>query len=169
MCPKLITSQSLAIHSTSAPQEVETPTIYTGLIAQSRFHIKTNQLHHRLLSRPEPSLQDILSLQAEVDEWENSLPLYFRPNSPLIQSHQAYMFARYRLSWRVWNLKIVLLRPVLLRWSARQKSGDDQAPESDEEVTCRQDCLQHARETITSISDFMSRDIGTRLSTWYIL
>lgn len=151
------------------PLGVDGPTIYTGLIAQSQFHLKTNPLHHRLLSRPEPTLKEILNLQREFDEWENSLPSYFQPDSTLVKSHHAYVFARYRLSWRVWNLKIVLLRPVLLRWSVRQKSGQNSVTETEEETDCRQNCLKHAQATITSIADFMSQDIGSRLSTWYIL
>jgi transcriptional regulatory protein GAL4 len=151
------------------PAEIEAPTVYTALIAQSSFHLTTNKLHHRLISRPELSVQEILDLQRTIDEWEASLPSYFQPNSIAIQSHEAYMFARYRLSWRSWNLKIVLLRPVLLRWSAKQKSDQPNPPETAEELQCRQNCLQNARETIASISDFMSLNIGSRLSTWYML
>ncbi|KAH8589154.1 C6 transcription factor [Bisporella sp. PMI_857] len=164
-----IHEKSLTRISLAPPDETDAPTVYTGLIAQSQFHVQTNRLYHRLISCPKPSIQEILGLQKTIDEWEDLLPSYFQPNSFAIQSHQAYVFARYRLSWRSWNLRIVLLRPILLRWSAKQKAEDSHVPETEEEANCRLACLQHARSTISSISNFMSLDINSRLSTWYML
>lgn len=161
--------QSLTATATTSPVEEDSPTVYTGLIAQARFHLQTNSLHHRLISRPDPSLQEILDFETTIDECGNCLPSYFQQDSTLIASHTAFLFSRYRLSWRIWNMKIMLLRPVLLRWSVKHKSGDSKTAEAQDEVYCRENCLQHARSTITSISEYMSLNIDSRLSTWYIL
>ena len=150
--------------------EIEAPTIYTCVIAQSRFHLVTNSVHHRLISNPEPLPQERLDLERVIEVWEESVPYYFRLDFPAVQADDALLFARYRLSWRSWNLKIVLLRPVVLSWAARKRMSHASAEhDTPQEFACRRNCVQSARATITSIADFISNSAGSRLSTWYLL
>ena len=148
--------------------------MYTGLIAQSKFHLNTNSLHDRLISRPGLSLKEILELDTDIDEYSGQLPAYFHhehilPGQPLGQ-HNTLLFSRNRYSWRVWNMKIMLLRPVVLRWSSKCKMGDfESGIDASEDLLCRLRCLQYAQDTIASISSHMSMCINSRLSTWYIL
>lgn len=160
----------MAATSVFPPAEVNVATFYTGLIAQSRFHLSTNSLADRLISRPGPSLGDILHLDNEIEACSQNLPAYYQHESSMIGLHSALLFSRHRHSWRVWNMKIMLLRPVLLRWSSKHRSGElNISSESQDELACRQKCLQYARETINSITIYMSMCIDSRLSTWYIL
>ena len=162
--------KSLSALTTLLPAEIPYPTIYTALISQSLFHCTTNSLHHRLISNPPPSPQELLSLNEAISEWENVIPVYFQLDSPIVQSQETFLFARYRLSWRSWNMQIILFRPVILQWAARRRNSDPTGiPETDEELECRQKCILSARATINSISDFVAKGMVSRLSTWYLL
>ncbi|RFU30132.1 hypothetical protein B7463_g6190, partial [Scytalidium lignicola] len=170
-----IHEESLTPTTTSLPQEIAAPTIYCSLRAQSDFHLATNPLYHRLISNPPPSSQELLSLQRTIDTWQESIPNYFQLNNPEIhQQDTTLVLARYRLSWRAWNLRIILFRPIVLRWAARNwnayhqhsDAGGDDSPEDEQ---CRLLCLQSARETIASISEYMTGRVPSRLGNWYIL
>ncbi|KAH7310325.1 putative fungal-specific transcription factor [Rhexocercosporidium sp. MPI-PUGE-AT-0058] len=172
------TNQVLNIHEedlTAAtmllPQEVTLPTVYSSLRAQSALHLTTNQLYHRLISTPAPTSSELLSLQVPLDTWQNSIPAYFQTHSPEIQVNDALVLARYRLSWRTWNLRIILFRPTVLRWATKTWSlgpdNDLNGDESDEK--CRMLCLESARETIASISEYMAGNLTSRLGSWYLL
>jgi transcriptional regulatory protein GAL4 len=162
--------KSLTASTTSLPAEIPQTTIYTPLICQSLFHLSTNGLHHRLISSPGPSPQELIALNRTIDEWGLSTPTYFKLELPDIQSNETFLFAHYRLSWRTWNLKILLSRPVILQWAARLKSTDTSGkPDKSDESECRRVCTESASATINSISDFMSKGVVSRLSTWYLL
>ncbi|KAH7374177.1 putative fungal-specific transcription factor [Cadophora sp. MPI-SDFR-AT-0126] len=172
------TNQVLNIHeedltatTTSLPQELALPTVYSGLKAQSALHLTTNQLYHRLISTPGPTSSELLSLQARLDVWENSIQPYFQIHSPELQANDAFVLARYRLSWRTWNLRIILFRPTVLRWAANLwAAGPVINPDADEaDERCRMLCLESARDTIASISEYMSGNLTSRLGSWYML
>ena len=162
--------KSLTQHTNILPDELPYPTAYTGLISQSLFHLETNSLHHRLISTPYPLPEELLSLNQIIKTWENSTPPYFQLDSPIIHASEAFLFARYRLDWRSWNLQIILFRPVVLQLAGRRKQAEpNTVPETSEELACREKCTQSARATINSISDFVATGMVSRLSTWYML
>lgn len=162
------------------------PTLYSGLIAQSRFHLLTNSVYQRLISAPSMTAEETLNLQKPMDEWYNSLPPYLQyPLQPLpIQPTQPdpdnLALVRNRMMWRHWNLIILTYRPILLRWAARRwgphgGSSDGSSVSSDGgnedpcETECRLRCLQNARLTIASISEYIENHICTRIGAWYML
>lgn len=162
--------QSLTAQTVLLPAELPQTTMYTPLICQSHFHLTTNALHHRLISSPGPTPQELLVLNQTIDIWDQSIPSYFSISNPDLKSDETSLFARYRLSWRSWNLKILLSRPVVLQWALRLRNpGQIAGHEASEESECRKICTQSASATINSISDFMSKGIVSRLSTWYML
>ncbi|KAG4429339.1 hypothetical protein IFR05_015181 [Cadophora sp. M221] len=172
------TNQVLNIHeedltatTMSLSQEIPLPTVYSGLRAQSALHLTTNQLYHRLISTPAPTSSELLSLQVPLDTWQNSIPAYFQIHSPELQANDAYILARYRLSWRTWNLRIILFRPTVLRWAAKLWSfgPDSDLDGDDSDEKCRMLCLESARETIASISEYMAGNLTSRLGSWYML
>jgi transcriptional regulatory protein GAL4 len=166
----LICFKSLAPHTNVLPDEIPYPTSYTGLISQSLFHLTTNSLHHRLISTPHPLPDELLSLNQIIETWENSIPPYFQLDSPIIHANEAFLFARYRLNWRSWNLQIIIFRPVILQLAVRRKQSElSTALETSEELACREKCIQSARATINSISDFVATGMLSRLSTWYMV
>jgi transcriptional regulatory protein GAL4 len=115
-----MTFQSLSAQTTSLPAEVSYTTIYTPLICQTLFHAATNDLHHRLISTPGPLPRELIALNRTIDAWEKSIPSYFQLEEITIQLNETFLFARYRLSWRTWNLKILLSRPVVFTWRLKR-------------------------------------------------
>lgn len=137
---------------------------------QSKLHQATNPVYHRLISNPPPAAHELLSLQQPIDQWETSIPPYFQLDNPDVHQHDAFILARYRLTWRAANLRIILFRPIVLRWAARRWTAQDISEAEDpEEEQCRELCLQSARETIASISQYMTTNIPSRLGSWYML
>lgn len=169
--------------TTTLPAESPGPTIYSGLIAQASFHLLTNSVYQRLISSPSLTPEDTLNLQKPIEEWYNSLPSYLQhPQLPLSMqpTHpdpDSLALVRNRLLWRNWNLTILIYRPILLRWAARRwapLSGGgpgtpDAGSEDPFETECRLRCLQNARLTISSISEYMANYMCTRLGAWYML
>jgi transcriptional regulatory protein GAL4 len=137
---------------------------------QSKLHQAINPVYHRLISTPPPGSHELLSLQKPIDDWEASIPPYFQLDNPAVHQHDALILARYRLTWRAANIRIILYRPIVLKWAARRWTAQD-IPEAEdpEEEQCRQLCLQSARETIASISQYMTTNIPSRLGSWYML
>lgn len=98
------------------------------------------------------------------------MPPYFQLSNLEVQIDETLTFARYRASWRSWNLKILLSRPVVLQWALRLRHPDsNSSSDSIDELECRKICTRSASATISSISDFMATGIVSRLSTWYML
>ncbi|KAJ5111125.1 hypothetical protein N7532_001660 [Penicillium argentinense] len=170
----------------SLPPESPGPTLYSGLIAQAQFHLLTNSVYQRLISSPSITPEETLNLQKPMDEWYKALPSYMHyPLQPLsMQPTQPdpdnLALVRNRLLWRNWNLIILIYRPILLRWAARrwgpQSGGSDGSSVSSDggaedpcETECRMRCLQNARLTISSISDYMDNYVCTRIGAWYML
>jgi transcriptional regulatory protein GAL4 len=178
--------QALTPATTSLPTESLGPTLYSGLIAQARFHLITNSVYQRLISTPSITPEETLNLQKPMEEWYNELPSYFHyPLQPLAV-HPTHpdpdnlALVRNRMLWRNWNLIILIYRPILLRWAARRWSphgaSSDGSSVSSEggaedpcETECRVRCLQNARLTIASISEYMDNHVCTRLGAWYML
>src|SRR5690349_7021802 len=135
------------------------------------FHQTTNPLYHRLISNPPPAARELLTLQQSIDAWQASIPEYFQLGNPDLHQHDPFILARYRLSWRAANLRIILFRPIVLHWAARRWAtrGGPEVEEDADEEQCRLLCLQSARETIASISEYMTTNIPSRLGSWYML
>ena len=158
--------------TTSLPREIAVPTIYSSLILQSAFHQATNSVYHYLISTPSPTANELLSFQNQIDAWQESIPDYFQFSNPEIYQREPFVLARYRLSWRAWNLRIISFRPTVLRWAARHWNTNHTEKidaENPDEEQCRLLCLHSARETVTSISDYMANRVPSRLASWYIL
>ncbi|KAJ6037903.1 hypothetical protein N7499_004115 [Penicillium canescens] len=178
-----IHDEALTPTTTTLPAESSGPTIYSGLIAQSRFHLLTNSVYQRLISSPSLTPEDTLNLPEPIEEWYNGLPSYLQhPRLPLFvqpanPDPDSLALVRNRLLWRNWNLTILIYRPILLRWAARRwapyTSSSPGTPEIGGEdpceTECRMYCLQNARLTISSISEYMETYICTRLGAWYML
>lgn len=165
-----IHEESLTPATTTLPAEVNGPTKYSGLIAQANFHLKTNHVYQRLLvSSPSLTIEETQELQKPMEEWYNELPIYLKTAIPDEPDWVALM--RNRLMWRDLNMRILIYRPLVLRWaSERWKSANtSNDPEDQAEQECRHRCLQYARTTILAMMDYMETHMCTRLGAWYIL
>jgi transcriptional regulatory protein GAL4 len=171
--------------TTTLPPEEPGPTLYSGLIAQARFHLLTNSVYQRLISSPSPTPEETLSLQKPMEEWYNGLPSYIQHPQQSLSVQPTNIvpenlaLVRNRLLWRNWNLTILIYRPILLRWAARRwaPSGSiggppgtpDGGTEDPCETECRIRCLQTARLTISSIAEYMDNYVCMRIGAWYML
>ena len=164
-----IHDEALTTATTTLPPEVNEPTLYTGMIAQAKFHILTNSVYQRLISGPNPTPEETLNLQKPMDEWYDGLPDYIKqPNLRTISDN--FALVRSRLLWRDWNLRILIYRPILLRWASRRWTPNTPTePEDPSEAECRALCFRSARLTISSITDFVNNHPCTRLGAWYML
>ncbi|OJK00737.1 hypothetical protein ASPACDRAFT_42227 [Aspergillus aculeatus ATCC 16872] len=164
-----IHDEALTPATTTLPVEVTEPTLYSGLIAQARFHLLTNSVYQRLISGPSLTAEETLGLQKPMEEWYNGLPDYFK--QPPLPVSDTFALVRNRMMWRDWNLRILLYRPVLLRWASRRWTQQHTAsePEDPFEVDCRKLCLRNARLSISSITDFVNNHVCTRIGAWYML
>ncbi|KAL5358144.1 fungal-specific transcription factor domain-containing protein [Aspergillus floccosus] len=166
-----IHDDALTATTTTLPPEVNGPTIYSGMIAQAKFHLLTNSVYQRLISTPSLTPEETLSLQKPMEEWYNNLPDYFKTPPPTSES-DPFALVRNRLMWRDWNLRILLYRPILLRWASRRwtpTTGSSPDHEDPLETDCRRLCLRNARLTLSSITDFVNNHICTRIGAWYML
>ncbi|KAI9370734.1 fungal-specific transcription factor domain-containing protein [Aspergillus egyptiacus] len=164
-----IHDEALTTTTTALPPDVNEPTLYSGMIAQAKFHMLTNSVYQRLISSPSPTPEETLSLEKPMEEWYNGLPDYIK-QPELSSVSDNFALVRNRLLWRDWNLRILIYRPILLRWASRRWTPNTSTePEDPFEADCRMLCLRNARLTISSIADFVNNHLVTRLGAWYIL
>ncbi|OAL46760.1 hypothetical protein IQ07DRAFT_140472 [Pyrenochaeta sp. DS3sAY3a] len=157
---------SLTPKTVVLPLESPGPTLYSSLKAQSELHVQTNHISNRLLAEPGLSAEAALALDASIDVWAYTLPPYFQlQNSPSNQL-RFYLFARSRIWWRIWNLKIIVFRHILLRRAISERGQiPDQATQSNQD-DCKRKCLEAAHSTVVSIHQYSSQKL-TRLEGWY--
>lgn len=103
-----------------------------------------------------------------MDKWTTTLPSYFQIGIVPSCHHRWFLFARARIWWRFWNLKIIVFRHILLRRAILERSqAPNQAAQSMADIDeCQRICVDAARSTIVSISQY-SESVLTRLEGWY--
>lgn len=151
------------------PKQRSEPTIYSSLIAQSRFHVISNGISDRLLSSPTVCASEALTLNAVLGSWAATLPWYFQLDQPTSLPYDWYLFARQKVWWRYWNLQILLTRPQLLTWAMRRMGSQQTSDDTPEEAKCRKICLDSAHRTITTANAYIRETALTRLMSWYTL
>lgn len=126
----------------------------------------TNHISNRLLADPGLSAEAALSISTAMDTWSYTLPSYFQLTHQNLCQHRWYTFAKARLWWRFWNLKIIVFRHILLRRaiSERGQIPDPVAQVKQEE--CTRLCIEAANATVSSIHQYAVQGL-TRLEGWY--
>ncbi|KAI4960637.1 hypothetical protein J4E86_002262 [Alternaria arbusti] len=161
-----IHDESLTPQTTTLPTEVDEPTIYSSLGVQSSFHLQTNHISNKLLAEPGLSAEAALALNASMDAWTHTVPTYFQLSHAPRSTAPWYSFARSRLWWRFWNLKIIIFRQILLRRAISERGQiPDLAMQSSQE-DCKRICLEAAHSTVVSIHQYATQDLN-RLEGWY--
>ncbi|KAF4119862.1 hypothetical protein GMORB2_3550 [Geosmithia morbida] len=164
-----IADENLTAGTTAVPPESTEPTIYSSLRWQSDFHLHTNHISNHLLSSTGVPAEEALAMDASLDAWSDRLPAYFRLDHELATADPTFLFARCRLWWRVWNLKIVLFRQLLLKRAVERTSRRDALGTlSEAHVKSRDVAVHAASSTIASIHGLsqMGANIN-RLVAWY--
>jgi transcriptional regulatory protein GAL4 len=150
------------------PLEVEQPTLYSSLKAQSELHLATNSMSNRLLCTPSISAAEALVLNKRLTEWAATVPAYLRLENSPAASFDWYLFARSKLWWRYSNMQIILFRPIMLRAAMEQIHGK-YPPLPSEYEECKRLCLEAAHQTTVTIQEYTQQNVLVRLAAWYTL
>ncbi|KAK9413418.1 putative C6 transcription factor [Seiridium unicorne] len=162
-----IDDESLTPRTEILPPESTGPTIYSGLKYQSSFHVQSNHISNRLLSASGISREEALSLNQTLESWSKTLPPYFQISHEPVSQEQWYLFARSKLWWRFWNMRIILFLQVLLgRSIERDNVPANNVPHAFDK-TCRDICIEAAHLSIISIHQYLSRVNPSRVESWY--
>jgi transcriptional regulatory protein GAL4 len=162
MCAKDLTSGTKI-----PPEEVNRPTLYSGMKYQSDLHVKSNYISNRLLSSSCVAPEDALSMDATLDKWSNTLPEYLRLNHHVPSAEPAFYFNRSRLWWRFWNLKIIIFRQLFLKRAIGKGDPSVTVPDNDVDEKCMSIAVRAASATVASIDQYTKERQRTRLVTWY--
>lgn len=129
---------------------------------QASFHMATNQIYTRVISKPLSSAKNLLKLDDSlIGGWLSSIPLYFAEHTSVPSK---YAFAHAVMGWRYRNLRIIMYRPFVIR-----KALYPTQHESMEEIEAYGRCLEEAKRSILAINDFWKLHEHTRVAAWYAL
>ncbi|EWG52170.1 hypothetical protein FVEG_16939 [Fusarium verticillioides 7600] len=149
------------------PEEVNRPTLYSGMKYQSDLHVKSNYISNRLLSSSCVAPEDALSMDATLDKWCSTLPEYLRLDHHVPSAEPAFFFNRSRLWWRFWNLKIIIFRQLFLKRAIGRGNSSMAVPDNEVDERCMGIAIRAASATIASIDQYTKERQGSRLVTWY--
>lgn len=135
--------------------------------SQSDFHLYSNHISNRLLATSGISPEEALRLNHSLETWCETLPAYFKMTQDPVSLEPSYLFARSRLWWRIWNLRIILFRQIVLNRAMKRKRDNLVTTSTDPDNRCRDLAVQAANSTIVSISQFLTQTPMTRLINWY--
>ncbi|KAF5645822.1 GAL4-transcription factor [Fusarium tjaetaba] len=149
------------------PEEVNRPTLYSGMKYQSDLHVKSNYISNRLLSSSCVAPEDALSMDATLDKWSSTLPEYLSLDHHVPSAEPAFYFNKSRLWWRFWNLKIIIFRQLFLKRAIGKGDPSVTVPDNEVDEKCMSIAIRAASATIESIDQYTKERQRTRLVTWY--
>lgn len=171
--PLNINDDALTAETVETPVQLFGPSIYSGIIAQSKFCRLTNGIYNRLISKPSPSAEESLEFNKSIENLMNELPEYFQENALIDTSRQWFVLTRYRLLWRVKNFQVIMFRPFILQRvllvGDNMQRLQSNLTNSHAEQECRRICIQSARETINLVCQFLGTFQHSSISVWYAL
>lgn len=161
------------------------PTIYSGLIYQTKFTKLSCEIYNRIISKNSPTAKECLDLNDSLLSFIESLPLYLNESDDVatlnfIQKTPQHIYdttteipqwfnlQRYRLIWRYKNLQIILFRSFI--WQRVIGVNDPiilEQSKTKEGKLCRQICLNAASETIKSVENYTQNELSI-ISIWYL-
>ncbi|KAI1393078.1 uncharacterized protein F4822DRAFT_150033 [Hypoxylon trugodes] len=166
--PINVNDRELTTRSPNYPPESSEITPYTAVRTQASFHIATISIYNRVISKPFPTAEELLRLDAEyLAPWVRSIPPYF--------SDAATIPLKFKLShsvmrWRLRNFRIILkmYRPFVIRRALHTRDGR-QEDSSAASIEAYEICLDEAKHTISSIVAYWEANEHSRLASWYAL
>ncbi|OGM44791.1 hypothetical protein ABOM_006214 [Aspergillus bombycis] len=157
---QLIIQKSLNPETTVPPTEVDGPTLYTGLIAQARFHQMANSIYRILLAYPSVPLHEVCRLETQINVWRDTCPSYL--HDPSLSTKSPFLrFAGDRLRICDKNLRILLWRPYLMAWTT--DGGND------EHRVAALRCVETARESMQLVLGCMQNRSYPRVAASFLL
>lgn len=167
--PALTRIQQLTVQTADVPEELDRPTIYSGLRVQSSFHLHSNHISNELLAAGSIPAEEALRFNTSLDAWCRTIPSYFQIEDTSGFLESPYRFAKSRLWWRIWNLKMILFRHIVLNLAIKRKQHPDTSvfETTGPDEKCRDLAVRAAHSTIVSVSEFIKQETMTRLINWY--
>ncbi|KAK2595638.1 hypothetical protein QQS21_006609 [Conoideocrella luteorostrata] len=162
-----IHDEQLTPRTVDLPEESNFPTRYSSIKSQSDFHVHSNYISNRLLATEGIRSEEAIRLNQSLEKWTETLPGYFKINEDHVSLDASYLYAKSRLWWRIWNLKIILFRQIVLNRAMSRKRATLPTRSTEMDNECRDLAVQAAHATISSISLFLSQTTMTRLINWY--
>ncbi|KAI1763505.1 hypothetical protein GGR53DRAFT_497352 [Hypoxylon sp. FL1150] len=164
--PMNVNDRELTTRSQNYPPESFDITPYTAVRTQASFHIATISIYNRVISKPFPTAEELLRLDAEhLVPWIRSIPSYF--------SETATVPLKFKLShsvmqWRFRNFRIIMYRPFVIRQALNSRDGR-QEDSSAASLEAYETCLDEAQRTISSIAAYWEGNEHSRVASWYAL
>lgn len=179
--PLNILESELTASATIAPPNLDTPTIYTNVRVQSQFHLLTNHIYNRIISKPSPGAKQVLEWDdIYIGKWLNLVPDYYKETATVPQKHQ---FPHSIMTWRYKHFRLIIYRPFFIQKAlqiSQQQTASltanafttpspETTPDQQYIDSAYGRCLKEAHETINSIDKFWNSALHTRMACWYAL
>ena len=111
--PLNISESDLTISGRNAPEIIDAPTIYTNVRVQAQFHLLTNQIYNRVISKPAPSAKQVLEWDdIYITKWLNMVPWYYKESARVPARHA---LAHSIMTWRYKHFRMIIYRPFLIQ------------------------------------------------------
>lgn len=163
-----IFEQMLTMGASNYPVALEEPTIYSHLIVLVGFQLRFNPIYDRLISHGSITAQESLKFDKEISQWESSLPSFFQESAESDFSNHWTTPCKYRLHWRVRNLRMLIFFPVFLRLVRPSSAADWHCASQDERLAVLR-CIDYAHQNVISIRDYFVRETSNVIGEWYAL
>lgn len=151
------------------PAEADGPTIYSGLIAQTDFHCMANRIYRHLVANGPVSLVQVAEIEKQVDDWRNRCPLYLWGPAPADAPNWLEL-VNDRLMICDKNLRLLILRPFLMRWATLTGTDSGSPPTRlDVDIECAVRCVGIASEIMALTLERLQRPEYPRLGVSFLL
>lgn len=169
--------QDLTANTKTYPKERDTVTPYTAVGVQARFHVATNRIYSRVISKPFAPADELLRTEAGLlAPWLAGVPPCFGEDAAVPPQ---YSLAHAVMQWRYRNFRIIMYRPFVIRRALAGRNntggggggggGSSSSSFSEADATAYAQCLEDAAVTIRSIGRYWSTSEHNRLAAWYAL
>ncbi|KZF22424.1 hypothetical protein L228DRAFT_152596 [Xylona heveae TC161] len=170
----------LTAATSAIPLDPNEPTLYSVPLANAQFSKLANPIYTQLLAKPACSAERLSEFDQMIEAAMNNLPEYLKEDHISSLSTEWLQFNATRLIWRFRNFRILINRPIVMRWAIRRASrrqSEHGTPEeegeedhSSAEQRARLACLENAHSTIISVRDFtLSPQASTLMAIWYAM
>ncbi|KAG9571271.1 NAD(P)-binding protein, partial [Aureobasidium melanogenum] len=156
--PTNLDDKDLAVDMFALPDDRDSPTTASALIAQIKLASIGNVVQSELLTHQVPALETAQHLDQQITTWLAELPRYYDPKITL---SLRFEIAKRVLIWRSYHLRIVLFRPFLFRAVTKNAriSSDDKGIWT---------CIETADTCVDSVHCAIMNDIECRRGfAWY--
>ncbi|KAF3396166.1 Regulatory protein GAL4, partial [Penicillium rolfsii] len=166
-----INDEDLQSTDTSYPPAREGPTIYSSLIAQTNFHRMANQIYRYLTSMGPISVERAAQFEKQIDDWRSSCPSYLQAAVTATEPDWLKL-AKDRIVICDRNLRLLILRPFLMRWATVLQTQNmracDETSINAEKIWAMR-CLQIAAESMNLTLERIERPQFSRLGGSFLM